>query len=60
MTEKQAEAQRQRRESEEWRKRAKDLMALDSDERRAQIRRYGGYSAWPKLMRALGTIEEEE
>jgi len=60
MTEKQAEAQRQRRESEEWRKRAKELMALDRDQRREKVKRYQGYTAWPKLMEALGQIETEE
>lgn len=59
MSEKQVEAQRQRREAEKWRKRAKDLMALDWDERAEKIKRYQGYTAWPKIMTALGEIEEE-
>lgn len=59
MSDKQKEAQQVRREKETWRKRAKDLMALDRDERQEKIKRYRGYTAWPKIMEALGEIEEE-
>jgi len=59
MTNKQKEAQCERRDREEWQKKAKELMALDPIERSEEMRRYRTSYAFPKLMEALGEIGED-